>query len=114
MRLRALNESTIIMDFLKEFISVSHPIDTLISILLRLCKLLMGTPEALELVGVGWDLAVKDVQTPCRNSGNSGVGWSWLGLGLSLGAMPLLLIGSRRSGADWSNSEMLVMSTSSR
>ena len=33
MLLHALNESTVIMDFLKEFISVSHPADTLISTL---------------------------------------------------------------------------------
>ena len=58
--------------------------------------------------------SVKTVQTSRGNSGNSGVGQSWLGLGLSLCAMPLLLIGSRRSGADRRNSEMLVMSTSSR
>ena len=57
---------------------------------------------------------VKTVQTSRRNSGNSGVGRSWLGLGLSLCAMPLLLIGSWRSRADQNNSETLVMSTSSR
>ena len=60
------------------------------------------------------NISVKVVQTPCRNSGNSRVGWSWLGLGLSLCAMPLLLVGSQRSGADWSSSETLVVSTSSR
>ena len=57
---------------------------------------------------------VKTVQTPYGNSGNSGVGWSWLGLGLSLCAMPLLLVRPWRSRADQSNSETLVMSTSSR
>ena len=58
--------------------------------------------------------SVKNVQTPHGNSGNYGGGRSWLGLGLSLCAMPLLLIGSRRSGADQSNSEMLMVSMSSR
>ena len=57
---------------------------------------------------------VKTVQTPCRNSGNSGVGWSWLELGLGLYAMPLLLVGSQRSRTDWSNSETLVILMSSR
>ena len=59
-------------------------------------------------------LAVKTVQTPCGNSRNSRVGWSWFGLSLSLYTMPLPLIGSQRSRADQSNSEMLVMLTSSR
>ena len=44
---------------------------------------------------------VKTMQTPCRNSRNSRVGGSWLGLDLSLYAMPLLLIGSWRSRAVW-------------
>ena len=61
-----------------------------------------------------WRVTVKAMQTPCGNSGNSRVGRSWLGLALSLYAMPLLLIGSQRSRADRSNLEMLVMSTSSR
>ena len=76
---------------------------------------LLCSPEFHKhLTSIVIDEAVKTVQTSCRNSGNSGVGRSWLGLGLSLCAMPLLLIGSQRSGADRSNSETLVMSMSSR
>ena len=69
-----------------------------------------------ELLNSKWksEYTVKVMQTPCRNSGNSGVGQSWLGLGLSLYAMPLPLVRSRRSGADQSNLETLVVSTSSR
>ena len=33
--------------------------------LLRPCKLLVGTPETPELVGVGWDLALACVLCPC-------------------------------------------------
>ena len=32
---------------------------------LRSCKLLAGTPETPELVGVGWDLALACVLCPC-------------------------------------------------
>ena len=35
------------------------------TILLRPCKLLAGTPETPELVGVGWDLALACVLCPC-------------------------------------------------
>ena len=56
------------------------------------------------------EYTVKVVQTSRGNSGNSGVGWSWLGLGLSLCAMPLLLVRPQRSRADQSNSGTLVMS----
>ena len=34
-------------------------------VLLRLCKLIVGTPETPELVRVGWDLALAYVLCPC-------------------------------------------------
>ena len=43
-----------------------HPRGTLdADCLLRPCKLLAGTPETPELVGVGWNLALACVLCPC-------------------------------------------------
>ena len=41
------------------------PTSSLMGKLLRPCKLLAGTPETPELVGVGWDLALACVLCPC-------------------------------------------------